>query len=65
MTFNGVTGTNYGYLNRKPPGTSALDLLPDWPVYVLIEVVLVLSVWALITWAFTRSRDPAEAQPAR
>ena len=65
LAFNGATGTNYGYLNRKPPGASALDLLPDWPVYVLIEVVLVLGVWALLTWAFVRARSPAEAQPAR
>jgi hypothetical integral membrane protein (TIGR02206 family) len=60
MVFNGLTGTNYGYLNRKPAGTSILDLLPGWPVYVVIEVVLVLAVWALITWAFNRrgSRVP-------
>jgi len=60
MAFNAVAGTNYGYLNRKPPGASVLDLLPDWPVYVVVEVVLVLAVWALITWAFSRpgSRAP-------
>ncbi len=60
MVFNGITGENYGYLNRKPAGTSILDLLPGWPVYVVIEVLLVLAVWALITWAFNRrgSRVP-------
>ena len=60
MVFNEVTGENYGYLNRKPPGTSALDLMPGWPVYVLIEIGLVVSVWALLTWAFSRrgSRAP-------
>ena len=55
MAFNGLTGTNYGYLNRKPPGASILDLLPGWPAYVLIEVVLVLAAWALLTWAFARA----------
>ncbi len=54
VTFNAVTGTNYGYLNRKPPGTSALDLLPGWPTYVVVEVVLVSAVWALMTWPFAR-----------
>ncbi len=60
MVFNELTGTNYGYLNRKPAGTSIRDLLPGWPVYVVIEVVLVLTVWTLITWAFNRrgSRVP-------
>ncbi len=65
MVFNEATGTNYGYLNRKPPGASLLDLMPGWPVYVLIEIVLVTGIWALLTWAFVRGREPAEAQPAR
>lgn len=55
MTFNAATGTNYGYLNRKPPGTSALDLLPGWPVYVVIEIAVVATVWALMTWPFARA----------
>lgn len=65
MVINALAGTNYAYLNRKPPGTSILDLLPGWPVYVLIEIALVLSVWALITWLFVRARERAPAQPAR
>jgi len=65
MVFNGATGTNYGYLNRKPAGASLLDLMPDWPFYVLIEIVLVTGIWALLTWPFDRAREPAEAQPAR
>ena len=65
MVFNEATGTNYGYLNRKPPGASLLDLMPDWPFYVLIEIVLVTGIWALLTWPFDRAREPAEAQPAR
>jgi hypothetical integral membrane protein (TIGR02206 family) len=65
MVFNEATGTNYGYLNRKPPGASLLDLMPDWPFYVLIEIVLVTGIWALLTWPFDHAREPAEAQPAR
>jgi hypothetical integral membrane protein (TIGR02206 family) len=55
FTFNAIAGTNYGYLNRKPPTASALDLLGPWPVYLLIEVVVVLVVWALMTWPWQRS----------
>lgn len=56
VVFNAVTGTNYGYLNRKPPSASALDLLPAWPTYVGIEVLVLLVVWALMTWPWPRSR---------
>ncbi|MFL6021813.1 MAG: TIGR02206 family membrane protein [Marmoricola sp.] len=57
MTFNAITGTNYGYLNAKPDSASALDLLPAWPTYVIIEIVLVCAVWALMTWPFARRHD--------
>lgn len=48
--FNVMTGSNYGYLNEKPERASLLDLLGPWPVYVAFEVVIVLAVWALLTW---------------
>lgn len=56
LAFNAVTGTNYGYLNRKPPTASVLDVLGPWPVYLLAEVVIVLIVWALMTWPWERVR---------
>ena len=43
------------------PWQSLLDLMPDWPFYVLIEIVLVTGIWALLTWAFVRPRQPAAA----
>lgn len=57
MSVNSVMGSNYGYLNGKPSGASALDPLGPWPWYVLVEVVLVIGVWALITWPWNRSRS--------
>ena len=57
MTFNTVFDTNYGYLNGKP-ARSVLDLLPEWPTYVVVQVVVVAVVWALMTWPWTR-RSPA------
>jgi hypothetical integral membrane protein (TIGR02206 family) len=56
FTFNAIAGTDYGYLNRKPPVASLLDALGPWPVYLLTEVVIVLIVWALMTWPWERSR---------
>ena len=59
FSFNAVTGTNYGYLNEKPAAASALDLLGDWPLYLVFEVAIILAVWAMLTWpwvAASRSR---------
>lgn len=67
MTFNAVVGTNYGYLNGKPNGASALDLLGPWPGYVVVEVTVIVVVWALMTWAWTSRPDQARArrEPSR
>jgi hypothetical integral membrane protein (TIGR02206 family) len=63
FTFNSVVGTNYGFVNAKPHGASALDYLGPWPAYVVVEVVLVASIWALITlpWEASRARREAAA----
>lgn len=60
FVFNTIAGTNYGYLNGKPPTASVLDLLGPWPVYLVIEIAVVIVVWALMTWPWTRKpRRPA------
>jgi hypothetical integral membrane protein (TIGR02206 family) len=61
FAFNAITGTNYGYLNRKPPTASVLDVLGPWPIYLFAEVAIVLAVWALMTWPWQRARQTAEA----
>jgi hypothetical integral membrane protein (TIGR02206 family) len=52
MSVNGLLDTNYGYFNGKPEGT-VLDYLGPWPWYVLVEMVIVLVGWALITLPWT------------
>ena len=65
FVFNLIAGTNYGYLNHKPPTASALDVLGPWPLYLLAEIAIVLAVWALMTWPWERNRttgaEPADA----
>ncbi len=63
FTFNAIVGTNYGYLNGKPPTASVLDFLGPWPVYLFVEITIVLIVWALITWPWERARRRAESAP--
>ena len=60
MTFNAVTGTNYGYLNRKPAVGTLLDLFGSWPGYVVVEIAVVAGVWALMTWPWVRAAHPVE-----
>lgn len=50
FTFNRIAGTNYGFLNGKPGTGSLLDFLGPWPLYVFVEIALILVVWALMTW---------------
>jgi hypothetical integral membrane protein (TIGR02206 family) len=62
FTFNVAVGTNYGFLNAKPNAASILDLLGEWPTYLLAEVVIVTAVWALATWpwvAMAKARERA------
>jgi hypothetical integral membrane protein (TIGR02206 family) len=65
LAFNRVAGTNYGYLDAKPPTESILDLLGPWPWYVAAEVLIVSVVWALVTWPWTAlARRRAMPSPA-
>jgi hypothetical integral membrane protein (TIGR02206 family) len=68
LIFNFLAGTNYGYLNHKPPIASILDFLGPWPVYLLVEITLVAIIWALMTWPWERKgrrhRDSPVESPA-
>lgn len=54
IVLNAVLGSNYGYLSSKPVTHSVLDILGPWPWYLLVEAVLIIVGWALITWPWNR-----------
>lgn len=62
IVFNFGIGANYGYLNRKPDSASVLDVMGPWPGYVVVEIVVVVAAWALITlpWVTGRRRPVAK-----
>ncbi len=60
---NALLGSNYGYLNAKPPSASVLDYLGDWPLYVVAEAAIILTVWALLTWPWVDGARHAAHQP--
>ena len=51
--INLLAGTNYAYLNRAPARPSLLDMMGNWPVYLLVEAVVIAAAWALMTWPWT------------
>lgn len=55
--LNQAIGSNYLMINHKPPNPSLLDLLPDWPIYILymeaiglVTALLLYSPFAIKDW---------------
>jgi hypothetical integral membrane protein (TIGR02206 family) len=53
LGLNEVLGSNYGYVNGKPSEATILDVLGPWPVYLLAEMAIIMTGWALITLPWT------------
>jgi hypothetical integral membrane protein (TIGR02206 family) len=53
LCLNAALGSNYGYVNGKPSEATVLDVLGPWPLYVVVEMAVVLIGWALITLPWT------------
>jgi hypothetical integral membrane protein (TIGR02206 family) len=59
MGLNAALGSDYGYLNAKPVSHSLLDILGPWPWYVVVEAMLIVVGWAVITlpWTYWRANE--------
>ncbi|MBO6574483.1 MAG: TIGR02206 family membrane protein [Rhodothermales bacterium] len=49
---NAGLGSNYLYVNGKPDIASALDLMPDWPYYILVLEAIALGLFLLMYLPF-------------
>lgn len=50
--INLTLGSNYFYVNAKPPVASMLDLLGDWPTYIFMAELIVIPYFLLIYLPF-------------
>jgi len=50
--INSAIGSNYLFVNRKPPGPTLLDVLPEWPVYLLFMEMIGLVMFLLLYLPF-------------
>ena len=49
---NVFLGSNYLLINEKPPTPSLLDLLPEWPVYILFMELIGIGSMLLLYLPF-------------
>ena len=56
LGVNAALDSNYLFLMRKPENTSLLDVLGDWPYYILVEELLVVPFF-LITYFAIKGID--------
>ncbi len=60
ILVNALVGSNYGYLKEKPMGGSFLDLLHEWPYYLIeLELIGILS-YSLVYLPFWWMRKQAK-----
>ncbi len=66
--INALLGSNYLYISRKLDTASLLDVLPEWPWYLIHLVVIAVVLFTLLylpfaikDWRVNRAAAPAEA----
>jgi len=50
--LNNAIGSNYLMINHKPPTASLLDLLPEWPIYILYMEALGIVTFLILYLPF-------------
>lgn len=65
--INLMLGSNYMYVMGRPPKASFFDVLPEWPIYILVLEVII-AIWSLMLYGIFnfvkyRSFQPQEVIP--
>ena len=55
--INTLLGSNYSYTVRKPTSTTILDLMGDWPWYILFAEILMIILFLMLMIPFLRQRQ--------
>ena len=54
---NLTLGTNFGFLLRKPTRASLLDIMPDWPVYILFMICIGVLIFFLLGLPYRKAKQ--------
>ncbi len=53
--INMAAGTNFGFLRHKPHQASLLDVMPEWPTYILFMICIGVVMFFLLGLPFRKS----------
>lgn len=55
--INYVLGSNFGFIMEKPDGASLLNVLGDWPWYILWTLIIAAGIFFLLELPFKRMAE--------
>ena len=57
ILFNQNFNSNYWFTNYKPPGSNLTNILPDWPGYLLVLIIIGFLSYYLTFMLFLKNKE--------